>query len=230
MATTQLASTDDGLAAADSPRTLREALGAFFRFPSPLILLTATLAFLALRIYLGDWRIWDAVAFAVPCLIWPFLEWSLHRYVLHIKPFHVFGVRVDPGFAQKHRAHHREPWIQWLVFLPPLVHLLAAPPLAALAFVLAPSPALAVSGLAGLFWIALIYEWTHFIVHTRIQPKSRFGQRVFRNHRMHHFRNENYWYSFTVPPIDSVLGTGPSYDEVPRSETCRTLGITENER
>lgn len=226
MASTSPTRAGNAFASADSPRDLREALTAFFRYPSPLILLAAFLGSLAVRAHLGGWSAWDALAIAAPCLLWPFLEWTLHRYVLHLRPFSLAGLRVDFDFARKHRAHHREPWIPELIFLPPYLHLLLAPLLVALAFALLP-PGLAASVLMGLFGITLVYEWTHFIVHTRIQPKSRFAQRIFRNHRMHHFRNENYWYSFTVPAIDRAFGTGPEHARVPRSDTVRTLGVTE---
>lgn len=215
----------DGFAAADSPDTLGGAVRAFFRYPSPLILAAALLAALAYRLHLGALGAGDVLAVTAPWLVWPLLEWTLHRYVLHLRPFTLLGLRVDLDFARKHRAHHREPWIPELIFLPPYLHLVAIPTLATLAFALLPAPGPAASVLTGLFSVALLYEWTHYIVHTRIQPRSRMARRIFRNHRMHHFRNENYWYSFTVPPIDRALGTGPDHGSVPRSETCRTLGV-----
>jgi hypothetical protein len=46
---------------------------------------------------------------------------------------------------------------------------------------------------------------------------------VWRNHRLHHFKNERYWHGITNTVADRVLGTMPVHTEVPRSKTARTL-------
>lgn len=50
----------------------------------------------------------------------------------------------------------------------------------------------------------------------------------FNNHRMHHFRNEHYWYSFTMPQVDIAFGTGLADQPVPRSPTCRSLDCSDD--
>lgn len=210
-------------AAADSPTTLGEAFRAFFTYPSPIILALLIIGSLVLRGFFGPFDRFDLLVALVPIAGWPFLEWTLHRYLLHLRPVRVFGVTLDFDFAKKHRTHHQQPWRTKYIFLPAYVHATMAPVLIAAAFWLLPRPGLAATWMAGLAAMALVYEWTHFIVHSRIRPKSRFAQRLFHNHRMHHFRNEHYWYSFTVPHIDVMFGTGPEDRDVPRSPTCRTL-------
>lgn len=201
------------------------ALCAWSRFASPRLLLAFIVLTVSLRGWLGSWHAIDVLAVASGLAVWPFLEWFLHRYTLHIKPFHVFGRRIDPEFARRHRAHHREPWRPELIVLPPYVHLSLAPVLLAGAWWLAPNTALALSGLIGFGIAALNYEWTHFMVHTRISPENRYYQGLFRSHRMHHFRNENYWYGFTLTSVDRLLGTGPDPECTPRSEHCHDLGV-----
>ena len=75
--------------------------------------------------------------------------------------------------------------------------------------------AMAASFCAVSFYCVVQYEWVHFIVHTRVQPRSRFAQEVFLNHRLHHFRNARYWYSFSLPWVDRYYGTGPDASSVP---------------
>lgn len=210
-------------AASDSPTNLREGIRAFFTYPSPVILASLAIGSLILRGFFGPWDRYDALIALLPVLIWPFLEWSLHRYLLHLQPMRILGFTVDFDFAKKHRIHHQQPWRAKHIFLPVYVHILMAPLLTAGAFWLLPRPGLAATWMAALAAMALVYEWTHFIVHSRIRPKSRFAQRLFHNHRMHHFRNEHYWYSFTMPHVDVMFGTGPDDKTVPRSPTCRTL-------
>ena len=71
---------------------------------------------------------------------------------------------------------------------------------------------------------SLLYEWTHFLTHTRYVPRGRLYRRIWKHHRLHHFKHEGYWFAFTVPWIDGWLGTGPPPDAVQRSPHARTLG------
>ncbi|WP_052367724.1 sterol desaturase family protein [Algiphilus aromaticivorans] len=203
----------------------RTAIGALARYPSPRLIAGFIAIAIGLRASLGGWQTADALMLLLGVTVWPFLEWFLHKHLLHVKPWEIFGRRVDPDFARRHRAHHREPWRPELIVLPPYVHFTFGPLLLALGWWAAPDPALAMSALVGYGFAALNYEWTHFMVHTRIQPQNRYYQGLFRAHRMHHFRNEKYWYGFTLTSVDRMLGTGPDPDVTPRSEHCRDLGV-----
>lgn len=211
-----------------STRTItsyRHALFAWSQHASPRLIAAFVLLAVGLRAGLGGWQALDAAMLLVGVAAWPFLEWFLHKYLLHVKPREILGRTVDPDFARRHRAHHREPWRPELILLPSYVHFSLGPLLLAAAWWLAPNPALALSALIGYGLAALNYEWTHFMVHTRIQPQNRYYQGLFRAHRMHHFRNENYWYGFTLTSVDRLLGTGPDPEATPRSEHCRDLGV-----
>ena len=72
---------------------------------------------------------------------------------------------------------------------------------------------------------ALMYEWVHYLTHTNYKPKTKYVQRIFRNHRLHHFKHEAYWHAFTVPFVDTVFGTNPDPTTVKKSKTVRTLGV-----
>jgi sterol desaturase/sphingolipid hydroxylase (fatty acid hydroxylase superfamily) len=48
---------------------------------------------------------------------------------------------------------------------------------------------------------------------------------MWRAHRLHHFRNEHYWFGVTMHLGDRVLRTYPAKDAVPPSATARTLGM-----
>ena len=68
-----------------------------------------------------------------------------------------------------------------------------------------------------------IYEWTHFLIHTAVRPKTVVYRSVWRTHRLHHFKNEHYWHGITSTIADRALGTFPDQRDVPRSRTARTL-------
>ena len=73
--------------------------------------------------------------------------------------------------------------------------------------------------------MALLYEWVHFLTHTAYVARSSFYRKIWRNHRLHHFKNEHFWYSFVLPQVDEWMGTGPRVSKVETSSTCRTLGV-----
>lgn len=208
-------------------RTLQAAAAVFFGFPSPRLLATNVLVLLAVRLAWGAWSWWDVAVLAAVAVYWPFQEWFLHIHVLHMKPFELFGRRVDPLAAKMHRAHHREPWRLDFVFLPVKV-LIGLIPLNVLVWLgVMPTAGLALTGMTSLAAAALLYEWVHYLTHTHYRPRRAYYRKIWRGHRLHHFKNEHYWHGFTVPLVDRVLGTDPDPETVELSPTCRTLGRNE---
>jgi sterol desaturase/sphingolipid hydroxylase (fatty acid hydroxylase superfamily) len=69
------------------------------------------------------------------------------------------------------------------------------------------------------------YEWCHFLIHTPYRPRSRYYRNIWRSHRLHHFKNEHFWFGVSSDAADRVLGTSPEQSGVPKSETVRTLGV-----
>lgn len=174
----------------------------------------------ALRALLGPPGPRDVLAAAGALAWWPLQEWLAHKHLLHLPPITIGGRTFDPLFARKHREHHADPDDVDTTLLPPEV-IDAAIPAAAVAWIvlLGPSRA-AVTGFATYSTMALVYEWTHLLVHTSVRPRSAFYARVRRNHRLHHYRNERYWLGFTLPHLDALLGTDPPPASVPRSKTA----------
>jgi len=103
----------------------------------------------------------------------------------------------------------------------PLVAALGAVPVGLIAGTV-PLGALVSAVLAG-YALVGVYEWTHYLIHTAYVPRSRAYRAVWRNHRLHHFKNENYWHGITNTFADRALGALPDQRGVPRSRTARTL-------
>ena len=184
-------------------------------------------AALIVRLALGGWRGWDLVVVAGFIALQPFIEWMIHVFILHWKPKEIFGRKIDPLLSRKHRAHHRDPRRTDWIFIPYPVLIRLIPISVLLYWLIMPTFRLAmttaVTGLA----ILLTYEWTHYLIHSRYKPKSRVYKFIWRAHRLHHFKNENYWFGVTMHAGDLVLGTFPAKDEVETSPTCKTLGVAE---
>ena len=212
-------------ASADAPSTLGGLAWTLLTRGSPRILIALVLVCAAWRVSLGGWGWADLVAPLVVLAWWPFQEWLIHTYLLHARPFKLGPWTIDSVQARKHRRHHLHPWDFADISIPLHTYLYAVPILAGVAYVGRETPALA-SGILTFVALGLHYEWCHFMAHSNYVPRSELYKRVWRNHRLHHFKNETQWMGVSTRLGDLVLGTCPDQKAVPRSPTCRTLGIT----
>lgn len=197
--------------------------GQFFQHLSPKLLLAGLVISFVTRLVLGGWSLWDAVIPVALVLLQPLTEWNVHVFLLHWRPRKIGPFTLDTHLAQKHRLHHQDPSSLKHVWIPTR-SLLFVIAFNALAWsLLAPTWGLAFTGLSATFAIGLVYEWTHYIVHTDYRPQSDFYKRVWRHHRWHHYKNENYWFGVTMHAGDKLLSTAPEPGSVPLSPTARDL-------
>lgn len=208
----------------ESIRTIEDARRVFFSRPGPRKMARHAALAWGVRAFLGPPSITEVPLVAGIVAWWPFQEWIAHKYLLHFVPREVGGRHVDFFFAQSHRAHHRDPRDVDGTLLPlQVIERMIPVNIAFWSLASLGSPRRAATGVAAYATMALLYEWTHFLVHTGVKPKSAFFKRVRTNHRMHHYRNEDYWLSFVWPDVDKWLGTEPDPASVPRSTTVMNL-------
>ncbi|BBZ57016.1 sterol desaturase family protein [Mycolicibacterium phocaicum] len=208
--------------------TLGQAAREFWRHPTPWMILTLVVGAVAARIAVGGLALRDLWAPLVLALLFPFVEWVIHVFILHWRPRKLGRVTVDTLVARDHRRHHANPREIDLVFIPTptlpwLIAAIVALPLGIGALVGAPVSA-TLSFVVVESLILMGYEWTHYLVHTDYKPRHRFYKAVWRNHRLHHFKNEHYWFSVTTSGTsDRVLGTYPDPATVETSPTAKNL-------
>lgn len=208
---------------AETLHTLRDVARVLVSRPGPRMIATAAAGSWALRAALGPPTPLDAIAAATAVAWWPLQEWLFHKHLLHMRPGTILGVPFDPLFARRHRAHHRAPRDVDGTLLPPPV-IAAAIPAAAVAWgAVFGLRRATLTAMATYSTMALVYEWTHLLVHTSYVPESDFGREVRRNHLLHHFRSEKHWLAFTVPLVDRIMGTAPDPGSIPRSRTATDL-------
>ncbi len=205
--------------------SVREAVGKFFTYPTPWILLAVAVAGWTGRLWQGQWGLWDALIPVIILAAWPVQEWLIHVLILHFRPIEVFGKRFDLHLAKKHRDHHSDPWQVDDVFIPLRSLLIVLPLGIGSWYLLAPELPVFFMGLAFYGTLSLMYEWTHYLIHINYKPRTKFYRRLWQNHRLHHFKNEKFWYGVTMLSGDRWLGTAPELSEVETSDTCRTLGV-----
>jgi Fatty acid hydroxylase superfamily len=201
-----------------------DALHEFWRHPSPWAIGTTLVIAAAARIALGDWQITDALVPVVMVALFPFFEWVIHVCVLHWRPRRVAGRRIDPLLARKHREHHLDPRAVHLIFIPWQSLLWVVPIAVATALLAFPGLRLGLTYLVAIMALGLCYEWCHYLIHTDYKPKSAAYRAIWRKHRLHHYKNEHYWFTVTsAGTADRVLGTYPAAATVRTSATAKNL-------
>jgi hypothetical protein len=195
----------------------------------------AAAAVLALRLAVGNFSWADALIVLTVLAAQPFVEWFIHKYLLHLKPFTIGGRTFDLYTAKAHRRHHKDPSsldrtllhaseVSGSMFL---IAITAAPLFAGFALLVSggqPLP-LYLTALLCCYLGLYRYEWSHFLIHTPYVPKTRFYRSIWRSHRLHHFKHEDYWMGVTSNLSDRVLGTYPDQKTIKKSPTARTLGV-----
>jgi hypothetical protein len=217
--------------------TLADCWRDFVRRPSPRIIAAGVAAAAAARARHGPPARSDAAIATGLVASQPFVEWVIHVYLLHSRTLTVGGRTFDLPAAREHREHHDEPARLEGVLVPapilaPFMAIIAASA-QALSFPVnriaggdrargaATGTLVAFAGLAA-------YEWSHYLIHTPYRPRGRAYRAIRNSHRLHHYKNERYWFGVTSNVGDRVLRTFPDQRAVPRSATARNLhGVAE---
>jgi len=210
------------------PRRTQVTLGSTFRefwkHPSPWMILATLVVAVSWRTVEGDWQLSDLWAPVILVAFFPVLEWLIHVFILHWRPRKVAGVLIDSELARDHRRHHADPRDIPLVFIPwrSLVVVIASD----IAIAVWAFPRLG-QGLTFLIAVAatgLVYEWSHYLIHSDYRPKGRVYKAIWRNHRLHHYKNEHYWFTVTTTSTaDRLFGTYPDPATVQTSKTAKDL-------
>ena len=165
----------------------------------PLVGLSTAFAFRESQLGLAERVGWFALGIAA----WSFLEYVLHRYVLHYLPRTVLGKAL---LDRLHILHHQNPLDQTQVCIP----LLLSAPLWVGVFGLFVlfggnhSGSLLVT--CGIALMMVVYDSVHFSTHYE-KPKTKWMARLKKHHMLHHFSNDTKRFGVTSPMWDYVFGT-----------------------
>jgi hypothetical protein len=217
---------------AGAPVRLAHVAREFVRRDSPRLIAGALALALAARLAALEFSWRDLVLPLALIVCEPLTEWMLHSCLLHAKPIRIAGRSHELLAAREHRAHHAAPAELDGVLVPAYAVLLFLPLIAAVLYALSlplhsliggDRPAWLVSGVIAAYAILLAYEWCHFLIHSPYRPRGRYYKAIWRNHRLHHYKSERYWFGVTSHLGDVLLGTNPAQAAVPKSPTARAL-------
>jgi hypothetical protein len=204
--------------------SLRTAFAEFVKHPSPWMLFALAAGGLTARLVNGDWQLSDALLPVIMVAAFPVYEWLIHVFILHWKPRRIGRVKVDSILARDHRRHHADPRDIPLIFIPTQAMYWIVPATVAISVFAFPRLGLGLTYLVVISTAGLIYEWVHFLVHSDYRPVTKLYRAVWNNHRLHHYKNEHYWFTVTTSgTADRLFGTHPDPASVPKSKTARNL-------
>mmetsp|Transcript_38079 Transcript_38079/g.92635 ORF Transcript_38079/g.92635 Transcript_38079/m.92635 type:complete len:406 (-) Transcript_38079:118-1335(-) len=180
----------------------------------------------------STWK--DGVVMVSAVVFWLFQEHFLHQKVLHSD--------VDWIGKQIHEEHHEKPYYHVSIdSAPSLLTWMTIAHMVLFRWWL--SLPLALSATIGYALAGLTYEWSHYIVHTRVKLTNKFWIRVRDNHIRHHRLSHEHWFSFTMPWLDDLFGTNPPIQQVQqarrrkqqrkpaqRQRQAATLPLAENQK
>ncbi|KAJ9691269.1 hypothetical protein PVL29_013444 [Vitis rotundifolia] len=136
--------------------------------------------------------------------VWTLMEYSLHRFLFHIKTKTYWGNTIH---YLLHGCHHKHPMDGLrLVFPPAGAAVICVPLWNLIQFLSTPTtaPALFGGGLLGY----VMYDVTHYYLHHG-QPSSKVPRNLKKYHLNHHFRIQDMGFGITSSLWDRVFGTLP---------------------
>ena len=208
--------------------SLRAAWVEFWKHPSPWMISAFLVVSVVGRVAVGSGSSWELVVPVALVALFPVIEWCIHVAILHWKPRSLGPVTIDSLLAREHRAHHADPRDLPLVFIPWRALVWLLPAYVAVAFLTMPTTSSALTLLVSVYAIKAGYEWTHYLVHSDYRPRSAWYRSVWRNHRLHHYKNEHYWFTVTsAGTADRLFGTYPDPATVKNSKTVKALHASE---
>jgi len=211
--------------------TLRELLVAYLTYPTILLYYALAALGFAATLWLaepGRWP-WVLLSVAATGFFYPFLEYGLHRFVLHNRALYKSPLTAKV-WKRIHFDHHQDPHRLEVLFgsvdtLLPTVVIATLP----IGWAIEGAAGAAASLTTGLLF-ACFYEYCHCLQHLNVTPKSRWLARIKQRHLAHHFHYEKGNFGITTHVLDHAFGTfyGATRD-VPKSPTAFNLGYDEAE-
>ena len=132
---------------------------------------------------------------------WTFTEYILHRFAFHHHATSDMGNRIS---YVMHGNHHEYPRDKERLFMPPVPSLI----LASLFFLLfyAVMGKYAFPFFPGFMFGYLLYGTMHYAIHAW-NPPFRWMKPLWRNHHLHHYKDEGKGYGVSTTIWDRVFGT-----------------------
>lgn len=132
---------------------------------------------------------------------WSFTEYMLHRFAFHYDASSDLGKRIS---YIMHGNHHEFPRDKQRLFMPPVPSLIIASILFLLMYLVMGKYVFAF--FPGFMLGYLIYGTMHYAIHAW-NPPFKWMKGLWRNHHLHHYKNEHLGFGVSSTLWDHVFGT-----------------------
>lgn len=142
-----------------------------------------------------------AMVFLGGLFFWTLFEYIMHRFIFHF-------VTEDPRMRRfvyvLHGNHHEYPRDKQRLFMPPVPSLIISSILFALQYLLLSKAAFMF--FPGFILGYLVYGSMHYAIHAW-NPPFKFMKPLWRNHHLHHYKNDDKGFGVSTAFWDRVFGT-----------------------
>ncbi len=142
------------------------------------------------------WAIW-----AIGIFSWTLFEYLAHRFLFHMTPKSDTGKKIAYIL---HGNHHHYPRDKQRLFMPPVPSLILSSSIFGLQY-LAMGP-VAFMFFPGFLLGYLLYGSTHYAIHAW-NPPFPWMKALWRNHHLHHYKDEHRGFGVSTTIWDRVFGT-----------------------
>ncbi|QOI96784.1 MAG: sterol desaturase family protein [Flammeovirgaceae bacterium] len=141
------------------------------------------------------------VTFFAGMFFWTFFEYLAHRFIFHLVPKSETARRM---VYILHGNHHEFPRDKQRLFMPPVPSLIIASIIFGVMFLIMGN--YATMFFPGFMLGYLLYGSMHYAIHAW-SPPFRWMKGLWRNHHLHHYKNEHMGFGVSSTLWDHVFGT-----------------------
>lgn len=134
-------------------------------------------------------------------LFWSFFEYLAHRYAFHLNPK---GEKTKKIVYIMHGNHHHYPRDRQRLFMPPLPSIILASVLFGIQYLILKDNAYIF--FPGFILGYLLYASMHYAIHAW-NPPFKWMKPLWRNHHLHHYKDEEKGFGVSSTVWDIVFGT-----------------------
>lgn len=139
--------------------------------------------------------------FVAGMFTWTFFEYALHRFIFHLVPHTEKGKRISYVI---HGNHHHYPRDRQRLFMPPVPSLMIASVFFSIMFLALSTKVY--SFFPGFMLGYLMYGTMHYAIHAW-NPPFKWMKPLWRNHHLHHYKNEHQGFGVSTTLWDRLFGT-----------------------
>jgi sterol desaturase/sphingolipid hydroxylase (fatty acid hydroxylase superfamily) len=159
----------------------------------------AFLYYSAITLNYPSWKIF--LMFLAGLFFWTFFEYLMHRFAFH---YVAESERAQKFIYIMHGNHHHFPRDKERLFMPPVPSLILASAVFSLQFLLLGKNAFMF--FPGFIIGYLMYGTMHYAIHAW-NPPFKWLKPLWRNHHLHHYKDEGKGYGVSTTLWDYVFGT-----------------------